>query len=90
MSRSLPLLLYAPNLTDRFFDLGSGEAGTILQTFFQYRIRLAIVSAPGAVEVSRRFREVMVEEARRGRVGLFDSVDAARAWIELGSNPHIV
>lgn len=87
-NRVAVLLLYASNLPDQFFDLSSGEAGAILQILFQYRIRLAIVRPSGAAGVRRTFREVMGEEARRGRVGLFDSADAARAWIEQGSAPQ--
>jgi hypothetical protein len=89
LSHRVPrVLLYAANLTDRFFDLSSGEAGEILQKLFQYRIRVAIVRPPDAAPASRRFGEMMAEEASRGRVGLFDSIDAARAW--LGGSPREV
>jgi hypothetical protein len=75
------LLLYAANLPDRFFDLSSGQAGAILQKLFQYRIRVAIVRLPDDPPLSKRFGEMMAEEKGRGRVALFDSVDAARAWL---------
>ena len=80
--RVTAVLLYSPNLTQRFFDLSSGEAGEILQKLFQYGIRLAIVSLPGAPQPSKRFGEFMAEEASRRRVALCDSAHAARAWIE--------
>ena len=36
------LLLHSENLTAHFFDLGSGEAGAILQKLRNYHIRFAI------------------------------------------------
>lgn len=49
-------LLYAPNLTARFFDLSSGEAGVILQKLRNYRIRVA-------VRFSHRSNEIAAEES---------------------------
>ncbi|MBV9282915.1 MAG: DUF4180 domain-containing protein [Chloroflexi bacterium] len=79
--RVTAVLLYAPNLTANFFDLRSGEAGAVLQKLFQYRVRLAIVCTPGIIRPGSRFGEVLVEEESRGRMGLFDSAESARAWI---------
>src|SRR4051794_17880802 len=50
------VLLYADNLTPRFFDLSSGEAGTILQKLRNYRMRLAVVDAAGPDAHSPQFR----------------------------------
>lgn len=47
------LLLYDENLTERFFDLSSREAGEILQKLRNYRIRLAVVWSPEARPLSR-------------------------------------
>jgi hypothetical protein len=73
-------LLYAENLTERFFDLSSGEAGDILQKLRNYRIRLAVVVvyAPNSVRISSRFGEMAAEEARAGYFRLFESVETAR------------
>jgi hypothetical protein len=74
-------LLYPPNMTPAFFDLSSREAGNILQKLQNYRIRLAVVCAPGSVTLSSLFRDLLVE-ARRGRdFGLFETRDAAMAWL---------
>ena len=59
-------LLYAPNLTEKFFDLSSGEAGAILQKLRNYYIRLAVVCPPGSVRFSRMFGEMAAEETRTG------------------------
>lgn len=69
-------LLYPENLTPRFFDLGSGEAGDILDKFRRYQIRLALVCAPGAVQFSSRFREILSDDMR-----MFATVEEARRWL---------
>jgi hypothetical protein len=74
-------LLYAPNLTARFFDLSSGEAGAILQKLRNYRIRVAVVCIPGSVRFSTRFHEMAEEESAGGQFRVFESVQAARAWL---------
>jgi hypothetical protein len=76
-------LLYAENLPPAFFDLSSGEAGEVLQKLRMYGgIRLAVVAAPdAAVRPSSRFDEMAAEERWKGHFALFDSADAARAWL---------
>jgi hypothetical protein len=55
--------LYAANLTRGFFDLSSGEAGAILQKLRNYRIRLPVVCGPGTAQLSRRFGDLLAEDA---------------------------
>jgi hypothetical protein len=74
-------LLYAENLTERFFDLSSGEAGTILQKLRNYRIRLAVVAPAGGVVQSSRFGEMLADEMRGNEFRLFEDKDAAEAWL---------
>ncbi len=74
-------LLYAPNLTARFFDLSSGEAGAILQKVRTYRIRLAVVYDPETVPFSTRFGEMAAEEGRTGWFRIFESARGAREWL---------
>jgi hypothetical protein len=69
-------LLYPENLTPRFFDLSSGEAGEVLDKLRRSRVRLAIVCAPGTVQFSRRFREILGDDVR-----VFPTSDEARAWL---------
>jgi hypothetical protein len=75
------LLLHVENLTPAFFDLSSGEAGSILQKLQNYHIRLAVVRPPESGELSQRFRELMVEEERRREFGLFPTREEALAWL---------
>jgi hypothetical protein len=79
--RARAALLYAPNLTEKFFDLSSGEAGAILQKLRNYRIRLAVVCPPGTVHFSSRFGEMAAEESRTGYFQVFESGRAAREWL---------
>jgi hypothetical protein len=74
-------LLYAENLTPAFFDLSSGEAGEILQKLRNYRVRLAVVRAPGSAKLSQRFSELMIEENREPHFRIFETRDAARQWL---------
>jgi len=74
-------LLYAANLPPAFFDLSSGDAGTILQKLRNYRIRLAVVCPPGSVDFSSRFGEMVTEERRGPHFGLFETREAAMEWI---------
>lgn len=74
------LLLYPENLTARFFDLSSGEAGEILQRLRNYRIRLAIVRSP-ALQPSRRFAELLADEQAGAYFRAFDARPAAEEWL---------
>jgi hypothetical protein len=76
------VLLYAPNLTPGFFDLSSGEAGSVLQKLRNYRIRLAVVCPEGSVRFTSRFREMADEERRGAYFGVFESAEAAREWLK--------
>ncbi|WP_437730396.1 DUF4180 domain-containing protein [Sorangium sp. So ce1335] len=83
-------LLYAPNLTAAFFDLSSGEAGEILQKLRNYWIRLAVVRLPGDAGFSSRFGELMAEERRGPYFGVFETRDAAVAWLRETSDEEAV
>lgn len=77
-------LLYAPNLTEKFFDLSSGEAGAILQKLRNYRIRVAVVYSPDNVRFSSRFSEMVAEEICGNHFRLFASLQTAQEWLSGG------
>lgn len=81
-ARTQDALLHPANLPSTFFDLSSGMAGEYLQKWRNYRIRVALVAPPGSVTASSRFGEMVAEEAARGAFRLFDTRDAAVAWLE--------
>ena len=69
-------LLYPANVTPRFFDLSSGEAGLILDKLRRFRIRLAVVCAPGSVTFSSHFADLRADDLR-----IFETREAALAWL---------
>jgi len=75
-ARTKCALLYPANLTPRFFDLSSGEAGLILDKLRRFRIRLAVVCPPGSVTFSSRFAELRADD-----LGVFETRDAACEWL---------
>lgn len=75
------VLLYPENLPARFFDLSSGEAGTILQKLRNYQMRLAVVEAPGTDPHSTAFQALMREEMRDNYFHIFADRDAALTWL---------
>lgn len=77
------LLLYPENLTPHFFDLSSGEAGTILQKLRTYGIRLAIVRSP-TLQLSLRFSELLADEQRGPYFRMFSERAAAQEWLCAG------
>jgi Domain of unknown function (DUF4180) len=76
------ILLYPKNLTANFFDLSSGEAGAILQKMQTYRLRVAVVLAPGSVPISSRFGEITGEVS--GFFRIFETANKAREWLRDG------
>lgn len=77
-------LLYAANLPPKFFDLSSGDAGTILQKLRQYQVRLAVVLEPTGTRLSQRFPEILSEASQGGSFALFDTREAALDWLAPG------
>ena len=73
------LLLYAGNLSESFFDLRSGLAGTILQKFANYRIRVALVIPSDLVQ--GKFKEYVVEANRGNQFHTFHNRIDAEDWL---------
>lgn len=82
-------LLYADNLPGKFFDLSSGQAGVILQKLRTYKVRLAVVAPKERVIPSAPFTELVKEERRSGQFAVFDTRDAAAAWLVTGEHEVI-
>jgi hypothetical protein len=80
-ARTRAVLLHPANLTPAFFDLSSGDAGAILQKLRTYGVRLAIVCPPGQLTFSRRFGEMLAEEARGPYFRVYGTRAEARAWL---------
>ena len=75
------LLLSELELSPEFFDLSTGIAGEFFQKFTNYQIRVGIVlEHPEAY--GQRFNELILEHRRHNLIRFFDSVEAARTWLE--------
>jgi uncharacterized protein DUF4180 len=80
-ARTGSALLYASNMTPRFFDLSSGEVGAILQKLRTYGVRVALICPPESVQFSSRFPDLIAEENRLPYFRFFESVEPARDWL---------
>lgn len=74
-------LLYPENLTDRFFDVSSTQAGEVLQKLRNYGVRLAVVCPPDTVRFSSRFAQLLAAERRDRFFDIFGTRAAAREWL---------
>ena len=83
-------LLYAENLPRQFFDLSSGDAGLILQKLRSYHVRLAVVAPKERVVPTGRFTEMAAEERRSGQFALFETREAAAAWLTTGEHEAVI
>ena len=74
------LMLHSAALSDDFFQLRTGVAGAMLQKFINYQMKTAVI-LPDQESQHNRFRE-MVSEANRGQAfRVFDTREAAEAWL---------
>ena len=74
------LLLYSENLTGKFFDLSSGEAGEVLQKLRNYNIQLAVVRAPDQ-HLSQYFKELLIDEHQGPHFRLVEQRAEAEEWL---------
>jgi len=79
-ARARGALVYPENLTARFFDLSSGEAGEILEKVRRFHVRLAIVCPRNTISMSSRFSEILSDDLR-----VFETRDEARQWLAGGT-----
>lgn len=77
------ILLYAENLTERFFDLKTCLAGAILQKFMNYSIQAVLVLPQEEMEKGR-FREMAIEANQGRHFRIFPTPEAAEAWLLQG------
>lgn len=73
------VLLYPKNLPADFFDLKSGQLGTILQKFVNYHLKVALVLSPEFV--AGRFKEFAAESNRGSHFRTFYDCASAEKWL---------
>ena len=78
--RAALVALPVRRLSDDFFRLRTGLAGEAIQTFVNYRIRLAVVGDIARfVEASDALRDFVVESNRADHIWFMADMDALRA-----------
>ncbi len=74
------LLLPFAALGAKFFDLSSGVAGELFQTFANYRKNLAIV-VPDSSAYSRNFQQLVLEHQSHNSTRFFVDDEQAEQWL---------
>ena len=75
------LLLSELELSPEFFDLSTGIAGELFQKCTNYQIRAGIVLG-NPNSYGERFSELVFEHQNHKLIRFFDSIEAARTWLE--------
>jgi len=75
------LLLESADLGENFFDLSSGLAGELFQTFNNYGKKLALVVSDTSI-YSRSFQQLVLEHQYHSSIRFFGGEDAARQWLQ--------
>ena len=73
------LMIHSKALSDDFFKLKTGIAGSVLQKFINYSVKVAIV-IPDLSKLNSRFKELMSEANRSRQYRFFDKATEAEAW----------
>ena len=73
------IMLHGGILSERFFDLKSGQAGMIFQKFVNYQIRIAPVVSRD--QIQGKFGEFVVETNRGFQVRVFFDQQEAESWL---------
>jgi len=73
------IMLHGGILSERFFDLKSGQAGMIFQKFVNYQIRIAAVVSRD--QIRGKFGEFVLETNRGFQVRVFSDRQEAESWL---------
>jgi len=74
------ILLDHVNLSDDFFDLRTGLAGSAMQKFANYQVRVAVL-LPTNAHHNDRFKELMYEMNGSNMIRFYDDRDQAEHWL---------
>lgn len=74
------LLIDAACLSEDFFHLSTGLAGSVLQKFVNYSIRAAVMAPRGAASQGK-FKDFMLETNRGNQFRIFESRAEAVKWL---------
>ena len=74
------MLILAQALADDFFQLRTGLAGSVLQKFVNYNIKVAVVLTDQQ-KVQGKFKEFITEANKGNRFRVFGSEEEAENWL---------
>ena len=74
------MLLDTHNFSAGFFDLKSGLAGTTLQKFANYQMKVAIILKPERAH-NKRFKELIYEMNQSTHFRFYDHREDAEVWL---------
>jgi hypothetical protein len=74
------LLLHSNILSEDFFKLRTGLAGTIMQKFVNYHVRGALL-LPEDFKAIGKFKDLMVELKESNEFRVFYNITEAEAWL---------
>ena len=74
------LLIQAQALADDFFQLRTGLAGSVLQKFINYKIKVAVVMTDQQ-RVKGKFKEFITEANKGNSVRVFSNKEEAGNWL---------
>lgn len=74
------LIIHDKALSEDFFNLRTGLAGTVLQKFVNYNIKSALIITCEE-KITGRFREMIFEANKGNDFRAFKSIDKAEEWI---------
>jgi PadR family transcriptional regulator AphA len=79
------VVLLEGKLSERFVTLSTGLAGSVLQKFQNYGVRMAVVWHVEE-DLPVRFRQMMVEQNKGSTFRIFDNVVDATEWLLAGND----
>ncbi|QAA32188.1 DUF4180 domain-containing protein [Clostridium manihotivorum] len=81
MENDVYTILLQPNvLSEDFFNLRSGLAGTALQKFINYHVKVAVIIEDTEV-LNERFKEMIMEANKGNHFRTFSNTQEAESWI---------
>ena len=73
------VMIHAQALAEDFFSLRTGLAGSVVQKFGNYQIKVAVV-LPDLQKVKGKFREFVAEANKGNSFKVFSNIDEAENW----------
>lgn len=74
------LMLHKESLSEDFFKLKTGLAGSVIQKFINYNIRVAAV-VPLELTQQGKFKEMILESNKGNHFRVFENLDSAEQWL---------